>query len=198
MNYADVKELYYITHIDNIPSIITDGILSHKRAFKHQHTSVALEKVQARRAGKRVPGGRPLHEYVNLYFDARNPMLFRLVCADHSNLCILRIDREIIKTPGVVVTDRNASSDYVRFSNFPDGLELIDKDVLFAQYWKHPEDQIREWEHISIKCAEVLVPDKVDASYIIGACTSCTEACNSFQKKNDTIPVIINAYMFFR
>lgn len=198
MDYADIKELYYITHIDNIPSIATDGILSYKRVSKRQHTSVALEAVQNRRARKDVPGSRPLHEYVNLYFDARNPMLYRLVCADHTRLCVLRIDREVIKLPGVVLTDRNASSDYVRFSNFPDGLELIDKDVLFAQYWKHPEDQIREWEHISIKCAEVLVPDKIDASCILGACTSCTEACNFFQEKNSTIPVIINAYMFFR
>ena len=31
MDYDDVKELHYITHIDNIPSIIADGILSHKR-----------------------------------------------------------------------------------------------------------------------------------------------------------------------
>jgi hypothetical protein len=45
MDYDDIKELYYITHIDNIPSIITDGILSHKRVAKHHHISVALEEV---------------------------------------------------------------------------------------------------------------------------------------------------------
>jgi hypothetical protein len=198
MDYDDIKELFYITHIDNIPSIMTDGILSHKRASKCQHTSVAMEEVQARRAGKRVPGGRPLHEYVNLYFDARNPMLFRLVCADHRSLCVLRIDRQIIEQPGVVITDRNASSDMVRFSKFPDGLGLIDKDVLFAQYWTHPQDPIGEMEHKSIKCAEVLVPDKIGSSHILGAYTSCTEACGSFLEKNNTIPAIINAYLFFR
>ncbi len=162
------------------------------------HQSVAMEEIQDRQKVKVVPGGRPLHEYVNLYFDARNPMLYRLVCSDHASLCVLRIDREVVKLPGVVLTDRNASSDYVRFSNFPDGLELINKDILFAQYWTHPQDPIEEMEHKSIKSAEVLVPDSIDASYILGACTSCTKACNFFQEKNDTIPVIINTYLFFR
>ncbi|MCX5812607.1 MAG: DUF4433 domain-containing protein [Proteobacteria bacterium] len=198
MDYDYIKELHYITHIDNIPSITTDGILSHKRASKQHHTSVAMEEVQDRRARKIIPGGRPLHEYVNLYFDARNPMLYRLALVDHANLCVLIIDREVIKITGVVLTDRNASSDYVRFSNFPDGLRLIDRDILFAQYWTHPEDPIWEMEHKSIKCAEVLVPDKIDPSYILGAYTSCDESYSSFQEKNDKISVKINTYLFFR
>jgi len=123
-------------------------------------------------------------------------MLF-LLRPGHANLCILRIDRKVIKMPGVVITDRNASSDYVRFSKYPDGLGLIDRDVLFAQYWTHPEDTIREMEHKSIKCAEVLVPDKIDSSCILGAYTSCAEGCDSFQEKNDTIFVKINEYLFF-
>lgn len=48
------------------------------------------------------------------------------------------------------------------------GLELIDNDVLFAQYWTHPDDPICEMEHKSIKCAEILVPDMIDASSILG------------------------------
>jgi len=74
---------------------------------------------------------------------------------------------------------------------------LIDNDVLFAQYWTHPDDPISEMEHKSIKCAEVLVPDMIDASSILGAYTSCAEGCNSFQKKNNTISVKINEYLFF-
>ena len=124
-------------------------------------------------------------------------MLF-LLRPEHANLCVLIIDREVIKITGVVLTDRNASSHYVRFSKYPDGLRLIDRDVLFAQYWAHPEDPIWEMEHKSIKCAEVLVPDKIDSSYILGAYASCAEGCASFQEKNDKISVKINTYLFFR
>src|SRR5438046_4685693 len=37
--------------------------------------SVAMPEIQERRENKRVPGGRMLHEYANMYFDAHNPML---------------------------------------------------------------------------------------------------------------------------
>ncbi len=198
MDYADVRELYYITHIDNISSILTDGILSHTRASGRLHTSVAMEDVQARRARKGVPGGRPLHEYVNLYFDARNPMLYRICLDDHEPLCVLRVDRKAIELPDVVLTDRNASSDYVRFSKFPDGLGLIDRDTLFAQYWAHPDDPISEWQHKSIKCAEVLVPDRIPPAYILGAYASCPEGQRSFQEKSKVVSATINTYLFFR
>lgn len=50
-----------------------------------------------------VPGGRPLHEYVNLYFCARNPMLFRIKDL-HLELCVLQIDTNVLDLPGVVIT----------------------------------------------------------------------------------------------
>jgi len=76
MDRNDLTELHYITKIRNVPSIMTKGILSHKQSKKIDHNSVAMEEIQERREKKIVPGGRPLHEYVNLYFHARNPMLY--------------------------------------------------------------------------------------------------------------------------
>lgn len=31
MQKLDIRELYYITHIDNLPSIFTRGVFSHER-----------------------------------------------------------------------------------------------------------------------------------------------------------------------
>jgi hypothetical protein len=70
--------------------------------------------------------------------------------------------------------------------------------MFFLLRWTRPEDPIWEMEHKSIKCADVLVPDKIDSSYILGAYTSCIEGCGSFQEKNDKISVKINTYLFFR
>jgi hypothetical protein len=76
MKRQKIKELHYITHIDNMLSIWKHGILCHKLAYRLKHISVSMEEVQKKRANKKVPGGKPLHEYANLYFCARNPMLF--------------------------------------------------------------------------------------------------------------------------
>ena len=77
MKRDDLSEVHYITPIANLPSILAHGLLPHKSVQSMPHVSVAMAEIQARRRHVRVPGGRPLHEYVNLYFHARNPMMFK-------------------------------------------------------------------------------------------------------------------------
>lgn len=72
-----VVRLHCIMPIANLSSIMQYGILSYDRAAKLRHHSVAMQPVQERRDGKAVPQGLRLHQYANLYFDARNPMLFK-------------------------------------------------------------------------------------------------------------------------
>lgn len=197
MNIQDIQELHYITHIGNLPSICKYGILSHKQAGGLTHVSVASPDVQERRAKKIIPGGLPLHAYVNLYFDARNPMMYVLQ-AKHADLCILQIDPAVMNLPGAIVSDRNASSGYARFFPCPEGLKHLDAGMVFATSWTHPNNQFEEWEHKSIKCAEVLAPDKVVPKYLSGAYVSCNEALNSFQKTNVSVSATVKPYLFFR
>jgi len=71
MGPSELSELHYITAIDNVPSILQHGLLSHRRAARLTNRSVAMEEIQARRATVRVPGGERLHDYVNLYTATR-------------------------------------------------------------------------------------------------------------------------------
>ena len=48
-----------------------------ERAKSIKHSSVAMSEIQGRRDLVMVPNGRSLHEYANLYFDPRNPMMFK-------------------------------------------------------------------------------------------------------------------------
>lgn len=112
MDRDDLKELHYITHIGNVGSIMRYGILCNRRAQRIDHTSVAMQQIQDKRARRSVPGGRPLHDYVNLYLYARNPMMYRIVCetsASHTNLCVLIISTDVLDLPNVIITDGNAA-----------------------------------------------------------------------------------------
>ena len=174
MTLDDLEELYYIAPIVNAASIWQRGILSHEASASVQHTSAAKAEVQKRRAAKRIPlpGGkwRSLHSYANLYISVRNPMMFTLVHHGWSNeLCVARVDKSVLGIEGVVIADRNAAADMARFEPAPHGLELIDKERVFAKYWTHRNDLFDEWRHKSEECAEVLVPDRVPPEYIIGA-----------------------------
>src|SRR5687768_12873759 len=75
LDRSRVRELHYITPISNLPSIGRLGILSHEAADRLQAASIAMPEIQDIRATKRVPNGLRLHQYANLYFDARNPMM---------------------------------------------------------------------------------------------------------------------------
>ena len=196
MERHELTELHYITPIANVPSILNLGILSHNRAKRVPHESVAMNEIQDRRARVTVPGGRKLHDYANLYICARNPMMYKRH-AQHQSLCVLRITPNVINIAGAVITDGNASGDYVRFSAAPKGLAIVDRDWTFADDWRDP-DQIQYFRKKAAKCAEVLVPDKVKPNYIAGVYVSCQNAMNQFQMLSTGLSVEINSHLFFR
>jgi uncharacterized protein YwgA len=91
------------------PSVLARGILSHDNAAKLPHHSVAMQAIQDKRDLKSVPGGLKLHQYANLYFHARNPMLFK---RRYEDVCVLCLSTAVFQLQGAVITDQNASSDY--------------------------------------------------------------------------------------
>ena len=123
-----VKELHCIMPIVNAYSVMQHGILSHERAAKLKHHSVAMEEIQERRDKVQIPGGMRLHHYANLYFNARNPMMFKRKDQEDS-LCVLRVSRDVLGLECVVLTDQNASSDYVRFLSQAQ-IRLINLDLV--------------------------------------------------------------------
>lgn len=204
MRFEELEELHYITPIHNMKLICSSGILSHQQAKKYRHISVAKEEVQEKRKKVIVPGGRPLHQYVNLYFHARNPMMFQIKCRHvemHKEICVIRISKDILNASGVVIADRNASSEYVRFASGSDGLKIIDRELVFARYWNH-DDPIEKDRHTSIKCAEVLVPDKVSKDFLLGAYVSCNESkiklYDIISEVEPDFSIIVNLDLFFQ
>jgi len=181
--------------IANVASVLAHGILSHAKAARLQHTDVSMADVQERRARKSVPAGLPLHEYANLYFCARNPMLY-LRQNEHSQLCVLRVNRQVLNLPNVVLTTGNAAAKYSRFLALSDGLREIMFDDVFADYWTD-EDYFVQMRKKSAKCAEVLVPHCIDSHFILGAYVSNATARDNLLATGFSLPITLNANMFF-
>ncbi len=190
-----LKEFQNITLIANIPSILRHGIVSYVEAAKLPHLSVALQDVQEKRDVKRVPGGLALHEYANVYFHARNPMMSRRR-GEAAQLCVLRISTDILSIPRAVITDQNAASKYVKFSA-PNQLQFMNLEYVFAENWKHPNDQIQEWRHSSAKCAEVLIPEKIPPHFILGAYVLNASSQSQLQAQGFQLPIQLDQHMFF-
>ena len=112
-------------------------------------------------------------------------------------ICVLVIDSKVLDLPGVIISDRNAASNYVRFSSMKEGLERLDRERIFAQYWTHYGDLYDEMSHKSEKCAEVLVPNLVEPRYIVSANVANETALESFIKLRLDLTVCIKNDIFF-
>jgi len=187
--------------LENIPSVLKLGILSNERAAKLQHRSVAMQDVQEKRDQKHVPGGLKLHQYANLYFHARNPMLYKRK-GETASLCVLRISTTVLEIPGVVFADCNASSPYVRFLDpaHPPQWALLDFEAIYAMDWnrQHANDPYAYRVHKARKCAEVLVPHSVAPKFLTGAYVADHSIGSSLKSLGFDLPVTIDSEMFFR
>jgi hypothetical protein len=196
MKRSDLHELHYITPIQNVPSIMNHGILCHQKVRQLNHASVAMQKIQEIRAKKVIPGGKPIHSYVNLYFCARNPMMYKRA-AQHRSLCVLRVNTEVFDLPGAVIADGNAASEYTGFWSSKSGLEKIDFGLVFAEWWTD-SNQIQQWHKAWVKCAEVLVPDRVDPRFIQGGYVSCQENQELLEDASFRLPITVDPKLFFQ
>jgi hypothetical protein len=154
-----------------------------------------MGEIQAKRAIRRVEGGLPLHEYVNLYFNARNKMMVK--CRPkYSSMCVLRIGSQILDRPKVVISDQNASSSYALFLQSPAGLKKLASEDIFVRSWICADNPIRQMQLGSAVCAEVLVPYKVDASLIVGAFVPNQSSLQKLKSCSPALPVEINTDIF--
>ena len=191
-----VTELHCIMPMVNIGSVMQHGILSYERAAALPHKSVAMPPIQERRDQKQVPGGLRLHQYANLYFHARNPMLYKRL-AEAPGLCVLSISVDVFNKQGVVITDCNAASDYARYLA-PGQWQLVDFDDIYAMDWRHPGNPPRYYQHKSRKCAEVLVPNRVESQFVRGAYVVDAAALSRLRQVGFAFPALVNPGLFFR
>jgi hypothetical protein len=199
MERSHIRELHYITDMANVPSMLEHGILCHRLAARtaRGHVSVADEEVQARRANKRIWLGRSyrlLHDYANLYVDARNAMLFVLLRANQGDLAVLTVDPTVLDLRGVIVADRNAASLAPRFLPSAEGILALDEAVVTAERWTDSSEAKQR------RMAEVLVPGRIPPSFIRGAYVPDDASAQRLRDHLSGRPLAIQVHpwLFFR
>lgn len=177
---------YHMTHIENLESIIYHGLRNHNNAYKR----VRIDNVDLNERGayKKVYG-RNIHEYVRMYINFRNAMLYK---NKDENVVLLGIGNRIVNLypkERIVFSDRNAYSNMARFSN--DYLVLkdsgfIDLNNVFSYSWKN------DYNVKQIMMSEVMVYDKIytkNIDFIIAKEGYCSNKALDIVQGN--IPVLI-------
>ena len=185
MQLPDIRALYYITHIDNLSSILTTGILSHERIRTEgiQNRPIYIKRLVNKRRDRSTSTGKNLWYYANLFFQPRNPMLYYVIRNEgEQNIIVLRISNTVLQRQGVFITDGIASNKLTRIYSRSEGLE-----VLQAQQEMLQSDSWTSWNHSDkIKrqlMAECLVPNQVDPRYIQRFIIADQSVANSLQNR---------------
>jgi hypothetical protein len=193
-----VGELHFITSVRNLASIATAGIRCHNDMLGLEHVSVADLEVQTIRATKRVPAKQQrLHDYTNLYFDARNAMMWILRQVKRRNdLVVLRVSPDVLDIAHTIVTDGNAASTTTRFYDPITQLELLDHSSIHAVSWNDPDPFVKA-EKKRQRCAEVLVPQLVPPSMLTGCYVELPGHVAKCEADLLDVPVEVKPYVFF-
>lgn len=191
--YAN-KYFFHFTHIDNLASIIDNGLLctNIKNEKKLDHFNVASSSIQERRSNMEVtcePRGF-IHDYVPFYFCSVNPMFLYMVNTkniDQHDMIILAVPIEKILEEDVVFTDASANTNEPpTFYSDPSDLDKLNWVAIDSQKWSCSSDRERHQ-----KMAEVLIHEKVeidDVQYIIVWNESVKEKVLKLFNERDIIP----------
>lgn len=186
-----VSSLWHMTHERNVPSIMRNGILPHTsptlQAFNH--VDISDPDVQRWRTRPDPHYGRKLHDYVPLYINPRNPMLYRRK-EMQKEICLIEVSLEALDGGNLLITDGNAASHRTQFYIVPAALQHLPWDVLNANFWTDFEDGKRK------ACSEVLVPNIVTPKHI--AAVHCFSSAQSGRLAQKGIRSVISMDKYFR
>jgi hypothetical protein len=154
---------YHMTHIDNVESILNLGLLSHNAVREEDilKNDISNNKIQQNRKRKESTYGRSIHDYVPLYINPINPMMNSKKVQDNiTNIVVLEIiPHVLVQIEETLFSDGNAAEIQTNFYHNQNKMESVDWKTLQIGKWNDSESK-------RIMCSEILVPNKVDTSYI--------------------------------
>lgn len=185
------RRYYYIAHTSNLASICAKGLLSYNtiKNIDILHADIADLGAQRWRDRPEPIYGRPIHDYVPLFINPRNPMLF-LRRDWHAELAILKISSSVLDCCSHIYTDGNAASRDTKFST---GRDVVNEaiPVLTANFWTEHNDGKRR------RCAEVLIYPNVQPMFLEGAICSNIETAQLVRQSYNLVAVV-DPHMFFQ
>lgn len=161
----EVTCLFYICHVENLSSILEHGILSHSTVEERQlpFKRIYDAEIVSNRKGKITPDGKSLWDYANVYFQSRNPMLYRVlreIGAD--SIVIVGVSPQAAALPGALVSDGNAANSATQIYPSAEGLKRVVKgwDTIQSEWWSSSDGSKRRI------MAEALIPKEIPPSLI--------------------------------
>jgi len=191
----NINFLYHMTHIANLDSILKYGLLAHNNPYKQQ--DISNKQVNSRRSHRETIYYRKVHDYVPFYFNPRNAMLYRNLQKYGDDIIILKFRRELLLQKDTIFTNKNASTDSVKyFNNFKD-LDKLNWKYIWSSSWYDRILGINDEIIKKTMMAEVLVYNRVSIDYLEGIVCKSKEMKLKLEEKYQNIDIYVNKSLFF-
>jgi len=195
----EIKSLYYITHVENLPSILRHGILSHQLVQERgiSYTPIYDAAIARNRQMKNAPDGKSLWEFANVYFQPRNPMLYRVLQEkDATDIVIIAVRPRVLSNPSTFIALGNAASGATEILPSEEGRRRIREiwDIIKSDWWNALDGSKRKI------MAECLVPGFIPPEDIHTIFVASHEAAERVRSLHlpVSVSVVPEPAMFFR
>lgn len=162
--YPAFNRVFHFTEAANIPSINERGILSLREIKTKNILDVRFcSSPQSRLVDER----NGLDQYVRLCFVDNHPMVYRAKeRGELTNEVYVPIDSSILELPGVQVAAGIAYQNGVPLYPLAEAFDRLDFEVLYN--WADWKDPVVCQRLLIARKYEILVPNRVEAKYILG------------------------------
>jgi len=202
MSKRIVKSLFYITHINNLPSILRYGILSHRQVEAQgiPFTPVYNPEIVANREQRLTPDRKSLWDYANVYFQPRNPMLYKVISeTDKKDVVIVGVKPQVVDAKGAFISLGNAASSLSPLLDIKTGLQNINGEywqIINNDWWKTEDGTKRKI------MAECLIPDGIPPTDIHSVYVTSSAVAEKVRpvlsESPHPVSVVVEPHMFFQ
>lgn len=188
----NIQYLCHLTHKDNVNNILKDGILSHHDALNLHDDRIDISDPGAQRWRDQDEPlyNRKIHDYVPLYIQPLNPMLY-VRQELQRDLCWLEVSLAALddKNTQFIISDGNAASRETKFYTSVSKLDMLPWDVLKARTWFDLLDGKRK------RCAEVLIYPKISPEHVVAIHCYCEDTVKALSRADRR--VLLTRRLFF-
>ncbi len=172
--------VYRMTHIENIPHIIQNGI-THKNSLNANlnYKAIGDNSLIGTRDVLEIPNGKRLGDYIPFYFGMRTPMLYvvqngfngvNILSPEKIVYCVTSLRKISDSDLHFIYTDGHATDGFTKFYTSQDLLGIenqIDFSATNAKYWIKDDDL----DFKRRKEAELLVEEDIPFELLLGFIT---------------------------
>jgi len=199
---SDLSKIYLfrITHIKNVPHILTHGIThANSNNSNKNYISIGDNSLINRRNNITISNGKRLGDYIPFYFGVRMPMLYviqngfnGITAIEPSEIvyCITNVRQILGHDLPFMFTNGHSVDGLTDFFNKKDIANInsiIDKKAIRSKYWRNENDLDLKRR----KEAEFLIESDVPSSAIIGWAVYNTKAKTRMEEEGVSADKII-------